>query len=79
MKRPFLLVQLSDPHVGADWGGGDSVARLAAAVETVRALEPNPAAVLVSGDLADHAVDIEYEQGLLKPEGSINGSIPTAY
>jgi 3',5'-cyclic-AMP phosphodiesterase len=62
MKRPFLLVQLSDPHVGADWGDGDSVARLATAIASVRALEPNPDAVLISGDLADHAVDVEYEQ-----------------
>jgi 3',5'-cyclic-AMP phosphodiesterase len=61
-RRPFLLVQLSDPHVGADWGGGDSVAGLAAAVECVRTLVPNPDAVLVSGDLADHAADAEYEQ-----------------
>jgi 3',5'-cyclic-AMP phosphodiesterase len=60
--RPFLLVQLSDPHVGADWGGGDSVAMLAAAVASVRDLVPNPDAVLVSGDLADHAADAEYEQ-----------------
>jgi hypothetical protein len=62
MKRPFLLVQLSDPHVGADWGDGDPVAMLAAAVECVRALEPNPDGVLISGDLADHALDVEYEQ-----------------
>jgi 3',5'-cyclic AMP phosphodiesterase CpdA len=62
MKRPFLLVQLGDPHVGADWGDGDTVAMLAAAVECVRALEPNPDAVLISGDLADHALDVEYEQ-----------------
>lgn len=62
MKRSFLLVQLSDPHVGADWGDGDSVAMLAAAVESVRAIEPNPDAVLISGDLADHASDVEYDQ-----------------
>jgi 3',5'-cyclic-AMP phosphodiesterase len=62
MKRPFLLVQLSDPHVGGDWGDGDSVAKLAAAIASVRALEPNPDAVLISGDLADHAADAEYEQ-----------------
>lgn len=61
-RRPFLLVQLSDPHVGADWGDGDSDARLAAAVESVRALDPNPDAVLVSGDLADHALDDEYQR-----------------
>jgi 3',5'-cyclic-AMP phosphodiesterase len=62
MKRPFLLVQLSDPHVGAEWGNGDSVAMLAAAVDAVRALDPNPDAVLISGDLADHAADVEYQQ-----------------
>jgi 3',5'-cyclic-AMP phosphodiesterase len=63
-SKPFLLVQLSDPHIGADWGGGDPVSMLAAAVASVRALEPNPDAVLISGDLADHAADGEYEQVL---------------
>jgi 3',5'-cyclic-AMP phosphodiesterase len=69
MSRPFLLVQLSDPHVGADWGGRDPVAMLRAAVESVRALEPKPDAVLISGDLADNAADGEYEQvrALLEP------------
>jgi 3',5'-cyclic-AMP phosphodiesterase len=57
-----LLVQLSDPHVGADWGFGDPVAKLAAAVDSVRELVPAPDAVLISGDLADHATDAEYEQ-----------------
>jgi 3',5'-cyclic AMP phosphodiesterase CpdA len=66
---PFLLVQLSDSHIGADWGDADSVARLAAAVESVRNLVPNPDAVLLSGDLADHAADVEYDQvrALLAP------------
>jgi Icc protein len=62
MTRPFLLAQLSDPHIGADWGDGDPVARFAAAVETVRAMRAPPHAVLVSGDLAEHATDAEYEQ-----------------
>jgi 3',5'-cyclic-AMP phosphodiesterase len=62
VARPFLLVQLSDPHVGADWGGGDPVARLSVTVDAVRALEPRPDAVLISGDVADHADDAEYEQ-----------------
>jgi 3',5'-cyclic-AMP phosphodiesterase len=61
MSGRFVLVQLSDLHVGADWGDGDSEARLAAAVESVRALEPKPDGVLISGDLADHAADAEYE------------------
>jgi 3',5'-cyclic-AMP phosphodiesterase len=62
MDRPFLLAQLSDPHIGADWADGDPVAGFAAAVETVRAMPLRPDVVLVSGDLADHATDAEYEQ-----------------
>jgi Icc protein len=69
--RPFLLVQVSDPHVGAQWADGDPAARLATAIESVRALRPQPDAVLVSGDLTDNATDAEYEQvrELLAPLG----------
>lgn len=62
MSRPFLLVQLSDPHIGASWTEDDPVAKLAAAIDGVLALGARPDAVLVSGDLADHAADEEYEQ-----------------
>jgi 3',5'-cyclic-AMP phosphodiesterase len=62
LSRPFLLAQLSDSHLGADWGDGDPVATLADTVAAVRALEPAPDAVLISGDLVDHAADAEYEQ-----------------
>jgi 3',5'-cyclic-AMP phosphodiesterase len=61
MTRPFLLVQLSDPHVGAAWEGRDPVAGLRAAVESVRRLPDAPDAVLMSGDLAEHAAAAEYE------------------
>jgi 3',5'-cyclic AMP phosphodiesterase CpdA len=61
MTKPFLLVQLSDPHIGATWGGGDTVALLRAAVESVRRLPDAPDAVLMSGDLAENADDGEYE------------------
>lgn len=57
-----VLVQLSDPHIGAEWGGGDPVGALTAAIDAVNRLDVGPAAVLVSGDLADHADDAEYEQ-----------------
>ncbi|HEY7017809.1 MAG TPA: phosphodiesterase [Gaiellaceae bacterium] len=60
MSRPFLLVQLSDPHLGASWDGDDPGSRLAAAVDAVLALDPSPDAVLVSGDLAEHGADEEY-------------------
>lgn len=61
MTKPFLLVQLSDPHIGATWAGGDPVARLRAAVESVRRLPDVLDALLMSGDLADNAADGEYE------------------
>lgn len=60
MKHPFLLAQLSDPHIGAEWGYGDPTSGLAATVESVRSMRPQPDAVLVSGDLADHGGDSEY-------------------
>jgi 3',5'-cyclic-AMP phosphodiesterase len=68
MERPFLLVQLSDPHIGATWAETDPVAEtepaagFAAAIDGVLALGASPDAVLVTGDLADHAADGEYEQ-----------------
>jgi 3',5'-cyclic-AMP phosphodiesterase len=69
---PFLLVQLSDPHVGADWGGPDPDAQLAAAVDAVLALPQQPDAVLVTGDLADHGTETEYARvrELLAPLGA---------
>jgi 3',5'-cyclic-AMP phosphodiesterase len=62
MSRPFLLVQLSDPHIGAAWAEDQPAAKLAAAIDRVLALEERPDAVLVTGDLAEHAADDEYEQ-----------------
>ena len=47
--------------MGAEWFDDQSVARLAAAVESLRAVRPQPDALLVSGDIADHATDEEYE------------------
>jgi Icc protein len=73
-RPPFLLAQLSDPHLGADWFDDQSVPRLAAAVESVRALRSQPDAVLITGDIADHAADEEYEQvrKLLAPLGPLH-------
>jgi 3',5'-cyclic-AMP phosphodiesterase len=72
LPRPFLLAQLSDPHIGGEWFDDQSVARFAAAVESVRAIRPQPDAVLLTGDLADHATDDEYEQlrELIAPLGA---------
>jgi 3',5'-cyclic AMP phosphodiesterase CpdA len=57
----LVLVQLSDAHIGGDWAPTDPVAGLEAAVRAVLALDLRPAAVLVSGDIADNAEDGEYE------------------
>ena len=76
MARPFLLAQLSDPHIGADWDGADPVPGLTAAVRAVRALEPD--AVLVTGDLTEHAADEEYAtvRELLAPLGDAVHVLP---
>jgi 3',5'-cyclic-AMP phosphodiesterase len=72
LPRPFLIAQLSDPHIGGEWFDDRSVARFAAAVESVRGVSSQPDAVLLTGDLADHATDAEYEQvrELLAPMGA---------
>ncbi len=59
MARPFLLLQLSDPHIGADWGG-DPTADLEAAVASVRQLPDQPDAALISGDIANRGGDDQY-------------------
>jgi Icc protein len=57
-----IIAQLSDPHirVGPDDQGAGTA--LSAAVERVLALDPLPHAVLVTGDLAEHAAPAEYDR-----------------
>jgi len=78
LPRPFLLAQLSDPHIGAEWFDDQSVPRLAAAVESLRAIRPEPDALLLTGDIADHATDEEYAQvrELLAPLGAPVYTLP---
>lgn len=64
-----ILAQLSDPHMRMppeDEGAGEA---LAAAVRAVLALEPQPDAVIVTGDLAEGATADEYARvrELLEP------------
>jgi 3',5'-cyclic-AMP phosphodiesterase len=60
MSRPLVVVQFSDAHIGADWDGSDPAARLREAVDQAAALNLSPAAVIVSGDLSEHAAADEY-------------------
>lgn len=62
MTPPLVVVQLSDPHLGADWIDDDPLACLTASVAQVRRLRPPPDALLVSGDLTEHSSDSEYDE-----------------
>jgi len=61
LTRPFLLAQISDPHIGERAAHGvDPEGCLRAVVKALRRLPDPPDAILVSGDLAEHAKPKEY-------------------
>lgn len=69
---PFLLLQLSDTHLGAEWDGApDPEECLARVVAAVGELPQRPDALLVSGDLADDGGATSYARvrELLAPLG----------
>lgn len=72
MSKPFILVQLTDTHIGAPLG--DPQGDLAAAVEAIRALPDRPDAVVVTGDIAQTAADSEY-QLLLEVLGQLGAPV----
>lgn len=78
MARPFLLLQLSDSHIGAAWGDGDPLGRTAAMVEHLRRLPDQPDAILITGDLADNGEHGEYValSGLLESLGATCYPLP---
>jgi 3',5'-cyclic-AMP phosphodiesterase len=57
----LILAQISDPHVTVGHGDAGSAEALQAAVDAVNAFAPTPDAVLLSGDITEHATDAEYE------------------
>jgi Icc protein len=58
--KPFLLLQISDPHIGAGWEGTDPDESVLRAVEAILSLPDRPDALLVSGDLTDNGDPAEY-------------------
>jgi 3',5'-cyclic AMP phosphodiesterase CpdA len=63
LSRPFLLAQISDPHLGEPArDGSDPETCLRAVVAALRRLPDRPDAILVSGDLAEHAAPKEYRR-----------------
>ncbi|MBS1892769.1 MAG: phosphodiesterase [Actinobacteria bacterium] len=61
-RAPFLLLQISDPHIGARWNGADPEEGLRRAVEAIQALPDRPDALLISGDLTDNGAPAEYRR-----------------
>jgi 3',5'-cyclic AMP phosphodiesterase CpdA len=59
---PFLLLQISDPQIGATWTGADPDECLLRAVEAILTLPDRPDALLVSGDLTDNGAPEEYQR-----------------
>lgn len=72
VPAPFLVVQISDPHIGADWDGEDPITGLREVVDAVVALPNRPDAVLVSGDLTEFGGPDEYAtvRELIDPIGA---------
>jgi 3',5'-cyclic-AMP phosphodiesterase len=56
-----ILAQISDPHVTVGPGDAGSAEALRAAVGAVNDFTPRPDAVLLSGDVTEHAAEAEYE------------------
>jgi 3',5'-cyclic-AMP phosphodiesterase len=61
-RPPFLLLQISDSHIGANWDGVDPDESLLRAVEAILSLSDRPDALLVSGDLTDNGDPEEYQR-----------------
>jgi Icc protein len=63
LSRPFLLAQISDLHLGEPPRDGvDPEDCLRAVVKALRRLPDRLGAILVSGDLAEHAKPKEYRR-----------------
>jgi 3',5'-cyclic AMP phosphodiesterase CpdA len=63
LSRPYLLAQISDPHLGEKpRDGSDPEECLRAVVAALAAMPDRPDAILVSGDLAEHAKPKEYRR-----------------
>jgi 3',5'-cyclic AMP phosphodiesterase CpdA len=58
--EPFLLLQISDTHLGADWKGVDPDECLLRAIEAILDLPQRADALVISGDLTQNGTPEEY-------------------
>lgn len=58
--QPAAIIQIGDLHLGANWVDRDPSRSFARCVEAIGRLDLAIAAVLVLGDIAEHASDAEY-------------------
>jgi Icc protein len=58
--EPFLLLQISDTHLGADWKGVEPDECLLRAVEAILDLPQRADALVISGDLTQNGTADEY-------------------
>jgi 3',5'-cyclic AMP phosphodiesterase CpdA len=56
----FAIAHVSDTHFGND--DQDPAARAAAVMDHLLAMDPRPDVLVVSGDIADHGLPVEYDE-----------------
>lgn len=65
MPAPFVVAQISDPHIGGDWGsappGAEPVGCLRKALDAVFSMPDRPDVLLVTGDLVENGDSKEYD------------------
>jgi len=64
--KPFLLLQISDTHLGADWKGAEPDECLLRAVEAILDLPQRADALVISGDLTQNGAPEEYERRVVR-------------
>jgi hypothetical protein len=74
---PFAVVQLTDPHIGAEWStrAASSLGAVVAAVGDL--LGRTPDAVIVTGDIAGTPTDDEYAEAAGHPRRAGRSALPT--
>jgi 3',5'-cyclic AMP phosphodiesterase CpdA len=69
MSPAAVIAQITDPHIGVGPGDAGACRRLEGVVAAVAAIDPTPAAVLLTGDVSADGAPREYERAreLLAP------------